>query len=251
MKLKVFLVLFLSFTGSLFSQDVKVLLQKGNEAYQEKNYEEAIGNYEQVLDMDFESPGLYYNLGNSYFRMNEIGRAILNYERSLKLEPTYDDAQYNLLIAKARTVDKIQDVPKLFFVQWWINIVTSLSVSEWAKAALLVYLILLVIIGVFFLVRKRNVQKISFYSGSVILVFLVLSLIFLFARINYDASNDYGVLLASVESAKISPDENSSDVFVIHEGIKFEIEDNLSAWTKIKLPDGKVGWLPKDSFERI
>ncbi len=251
MKLRLFLFITLILTGSLFSQDVKVLLQQGNEAFQNKNYTEAVKKYEQVLEIGFESPGLYYNLGNSYFRINEIGRAVLNYERALKLEPTDEDAQYNLRIAKARTVDKIQDVPKLFFVEWWINIVTALSVSEWAKVALFIYLILLITIGIFFLIRRRNVQKISFFSGSAVFMILVVSLIFLFARLNYDASTDYGVLLKSAESAKISPDENSGDVFVIHEGMKFEIEDTLSDWTKIKLPDGKVGWLPKDSFEII
>lgn len=251
MKLKLFLFLFLLITTAVLSQDVKVLLQQGNEAYQNKNFTEAAGKYEQILDSGFEGPSLYYNLGNSYFRVGAIGKAILNYERSLKLEPTDEDARYNLRIAEARAVDNIQEVPRLFFVNWWINILSAFSGSEWAMITLVIYLLFLIAMGFFFLIRNGKIRRLSFYTGLGIFFFMMVSLVFLFARINRDASMDYGVLLKSVESAKISPDEKSGDVFVIHEGMKFEIEDEVNEWTKIKLPDGKVGWLPEGSFETI
>ncbi len=230
------------------AQEVDKLMGKANQLYQEEKFDEAVKLYNQIIDNGYEGAELYYNLGNAYFRLGKLGYAILYYEKALKLAPDDSDIEYNLKIAKARTVDRIQEIPQLFFIEWWNVLVASLSITGWATIVLIFYLLLLISIGLFFLSKNIKIQKQAFALGSFSLALLILTAILLFARINRETSSKYGVLTEQVQAVKVSPDENSNDAFVIHEGIKFEIEDELKDWVKIKLSDGKVGWLKKDTF---
>ncbi len=240
--------LFITFSVSAASSEVDKIMQEANQMYQEGKYEEAVKLYNKIIDNDYEGAELYYNLGNAYFKLNKLGYAILYYEKALKLAPDDSDIQYNLKIAKARTIDRIQEIPQLFFVEWWNVLVTSFSVTTWATIVLVFYLVLLIAIGLFFLSKNVKIQKQAFLFGSFAFAILILTVILLFARIKRETSSKYGVLTEQVQSVKVSPDDNSDDAFVIHEGIKFEIEDELKDWVKIKLSDGKVGWLKKETF---
>lgn len=245
-------VFLLFFAGCvLFAQDIESLMQTGNENFQNKRFENAIENYQSILKQGFVSPELYYNLGNSYFRIGELGKAILYYEKSLKLSPGNEDAAYNLRIARARTVDKIQEIPDIFIVKWWNLLLTSFSASGWQIIVIIFYLLLLICIGLYFVAKNLQLQKLSFLFGFLNLTGLIFSVIFLVSSLSREHSNDYGILLQSVYSAKISPDNQSNDAFVIHEGIKFKIEDKVNNWVKIRLSDGKIGWLPENTFEVI
>jgi tetratricopeptide (TPR) repeat protein len=227
------------------------MMREANKLYQDGQYEAAVQSYEKILSSGYESGALYFNLGNAYFKSGKLGFAVYNYERGLKIQPTDEDLAYNLKLANARSVDKITEVPKIFFVAWWEGLITSLSVSGWSLIVLAFYLILIVCIGVYLLVRNSTLQRIAFMGGSASLSVLLLAAFFLFARINREASTNYGVLLSQSYTVKISPDLKSSDAFVIHEGIKFVIEDHVGEWSKIRLVDGKVGWVQKDSFGQI
>lgn len=245
-------VLLIFFIGCvLFAQDIESLMQSGNENFQNKRFENAIENYQSILKQGFISPELYYNLGNSYFRVGELGKAILYYEKSLKLSPGNDDAAYNLKIARARTVDKIQEIPDIFIVKWWNILLTSFSASGWQIIVMAFYLLLLICIGFYFIIKNLQVQKLSFILGILNLTGLIFAVIFLISSLSREHSNDYGILLQAVYSAKVSPDIQGNDAFVIHEGIKFKIEDKVNNWVKIKLSDGKVGWIPENTFDVI
>ena len=250
---KILLILFLISCSAvnLFASEVDDLMNKANDLYKQKSFEEAIQNYEEILHKGYESPALYYNLGNAYYKVNKIGYAILNYEKALKLDPGDDDIQYNLAIANAHTVDKIKEVPQLFILEWWNSLVAMLSISGWVIITLVLYLLLLSLIAVYFFTKDAKIQRFSFLFGFGNLAVLVIAVVFLVARVNKESTSNYGVLIDSSASAKASPDNGSSDAFLIHEGIKFSIEDNVGDWAKIRLTDGKVGWLPKDTFGKI
>jgi len=233
------------------AQDLETLMKTGNDFYQNKQYQEAIENYESILQQGYVSGDLYYNLGNSYFRIGAIGNAILFYERALKISPSHEDAAYNLRIANARTVDKIQEIPPLFFIKWWNILLSTFTSTGWQTIIFIFYILLLTCIAVYFLVRNLQTQKFAFIFGSLNIVALLIAVILFFSSLERESSNDYGILLKSVATAKISPDEQSNDAFVIHEGIKFRIEDQVKYWVKIKLADGKVGWLTENSFDLI
>jgi len=245
-------ILLLVFASGIYGANrVNELMRKGNKNYQEKKYEKALEDYKSVLNEGYVSPALYYNIGNTYYRLGKLGESILYYEKSLKLSPDDEDAHYNLNIAKAHTKDKIKAVPQLFIVKWWNAFITLLPASGWAIAVLIVYFILLLLIALWFFTKDSTVKQYSTLGGIVAVIVLIISITLLVSSTNHEKSNKYGILLQSVITAKTSPDNNSNDAFVIHEGVKFKIEDQLQGWNEIKLADGKVGWIPQKSFGEI
>lgn len=231
--------------------DIDTLMNQANQLYQNKQYDEAIEKYQTVLEQDYSSTALYYNLGNSYYRSARIGYAILNYERGLKLEPDNEDLQYNLSIVKARTIDRIKEVPQIFIVDWWVTFITAFSTITWQILIIIFYLILLISITIFFVTKQGNLQKLSIYSGIAGLLGAVFFSIILFANISRETSKDFAILTANTIAAQQSPNESSNDLFVIHEGLKVAVVSQFGDWIEIKLYDGKVGWLPKDALEII
>lgn len=234
-----------------YAQSPDYLMRLGNKYYQEQKYEEAIDTYKKILSKGYESSALYYNLGNTYFRLGKLGYAILNYEKALKLSPGDEDVNYNLKIANARTVDRITELPKLFIVQWWEILITSLSLNNWALLTIVFYILLLSCIGIYLLSRKVSLQKFAYYTGIISIVIFLFTSAILISRYNYEKTRNYGILLEPSYTVKVAPDYRSNDAFVIHEGIKFIVEDHVNNWSKIRLADGKVGWLPDKVFEKI
>ena len=244
------LILFL-FTTFSFAQSPDDLMKRANQFYQEEKFSEAVDLYNKILNQGYESSALYYNLGNAYFKLDEIGLSILNYERALQLAPNDEDINYNLQIVKARTIDRIKEVPQIFIVEWWNTALSWLTVDGWSFITLLFYLMMLISVALIFFIRKAAMQRLSFYFAIIYLGFFLISSVILFVKVERESSLEYGILLEEVITVKVSPDLNSSDAFVIHEGLKFEVEDKLQNWVKIRLADGKVGWLPSNSFELI
>ncbi|MBI9071568.1 MAG: tetratricopeptide repeat protein [Melioribacteraceae bacterium] len=249
-KIVLIYLLVIGFTSVCYSQ-VEDLIVKGNSAYQEEKFTEAISLYTQIIGQGYESAALNFNLANSYYRNGELGNSILFYEKALKLDSEHEDAIYNLGIANAHTVDKIKELPKLFIAKWWDSLVSLFSISGWSNIVIILDLTLVILIGVYFFFRNISTQRLIFILGSANLLLLVFTAILLFSRVEKETSTDHGVLLTDTISVKVSPDEKSNDAFVLHEGVKFAIEDELQDWSKIKLSDGKVGWLPKNSFGTI
>jgi len=244
-------LLLVLFASSIYASRVDDLMAEGNAAYQNEDFAEAQKKYEEILNEGFVSPGLYYNLGNTYFKLNQLGKSILNYERALDLSPTFENAQYNLDIAKARTIDKIKAVPELFIISWWNSILRLFSPTGWSVIVIIFYLSLLTIIALWFLTKSSNNKQLLSMFGLGNLVVVVFLSVLLYSSIKLETERDYGILLKSTVTVKASPNSNSEDAFVIHEGVKFLVQDELSDWAEIKLDDGKIGWLPKSTFETI
>lgn len=229
----------------------EALLEEGNELYKAEDYSGAIQKYSAVINEGYESPVLYFNLGNAHFRNGNLGESILFYEKGLKLSPGEEDIEYNLAIAKARTVDKIEEVPQIFIIEWWDTLLASFSVSTWGLFLIFWFVLFTISVAVFLTAKTGLTQKLGFWSGSLFL-FLTLTVgVFLFADYTRETSRVDGVLLSEVVSVKVSPDRNSNDAFILHEGVKFRIEDNVGDWSRIKLSDGKVGWVNKTTYEII
>lgn len=244
---------FILVSAFTFAQDpnIEKYITDANELYQNEQYSDAIELYRKVINEGFESVPLYYNLGNSYYRESKLGMAILYYEKALKIDPNDEDVIHNLNIVKAHTIDKFKEIPELFLVSWWNSIVSALTLQTWAVVVVLSFLSLLSFIGVYLLTKSSSLQKSMFYISAMNLVVFVIFAILMFSKFNLESSSNYGILTDSIISAKLSPDIKSNDAFVIHEGVKFSVEDELKGWIKIKLSDGKVGWLPKTSYEEI
>ncbi len=252
--IKLILVLFILIFSSVLhaaNDEALDLLKKANKLYQEQNYEEALRYYENILHQGLESSELYYNLGNTYYRLGKLGYSVLYYEKALKLSPSDEDIKYNLRIANAHSIDKIEEIPQVFIVEWWNALVMSFTINGWAVFVIVVFIMFITLIGLYYYYRNSNLQKPLFFTGTANLAVLIIIALLFATRISHETSNQYGVLIENSASVKVSPDDKSNDAFIIHEGIKFVIEDEVNNWSKIKLNDGKVGWINNNYFKSI
>ncbi len=227
------------------------LFQKGNEYFQKGEFEEAIKIFDGMTQKGYQGESLYFNLGNAYFRVGKIGLAILNYEKAKKISPSDEDINHNLLFANSKISDKIETLPRFFIFDWWENALALFSISWWTYLSYLFYLIILVSIGYYFLARSLKGQRLAFYSGVVSLFILIFCVTMLLVNLNRELNVRYGIIVEPIVVTKFSPDQNSKDAFIVHEGLKVRTEDSISDWVKIKLIDGKVGWLKKNNVRII
>jgi len=244
----VFLMI-ISFT--MFGQSVEESMQQAGEHYRKGQFDEAIEIYDRLLNEGYEGTSLYFNLANSYYRIGKLGDAILNYERALKLSPSDEDVKHNLAFANLSTIDRIQPLPTFFLFQWWESILASLTVNGWTYLAFIMFILLIISIVIYFFAKTIFQQKLILFSGLGILGFFLVVLSLLIVKINREENVINGVVIEQSVTVKTSPDEKSTDAFVIHEGLKVNLEDKLDNWVKIKLADGKVGWIENGAVEKI
>ena len=247
-------VLFIAFffiNNLSVAKDVNSPMQQASEYYRDAEFDKAINIYEQLRSEGYSGTSLYYNLANSYYRIGKLGYAILNYERALKLSPNDEDVKHNLAFANISTVDRIQPLPTFFLFEWWETLLASLSVNGWTYAAYFSFIVLLLLIILYFFARTIFQQKLILFSGLGTLIIFLAIVSLLLVKINREQTVISGVVVEQSATVKTSPDLKSTDAFVIHEGLKVNLEDKLDTWVKIKLADGKVGWVENESIEKI
>lgn len=248
-KILIFILLLLpAFT---FAVDQEITIAKANKAYTEGFYANAVEFYKSVLTSGYESVDLYYNLGNACYKQNDMPSAILYYEKARKLDPGNEDVNFNLKIANTKITDKIEPIPELFYKRWYRKLLESFSVDKWAKSGL-IFLCLALFAGLFYVVSKQLlIRKTGFWLGSSFLIICLLS--FLFAWQNYDEllHRKEAIIFTPTVTIKSSPDEKSVDLFVLHEGAKVELIDNIGTWFEIRIANGSVGWLSSSAVEKI
>lgn len=246
-----YIILSLSFLSvSLFAQP-ETFMEQGNHFYQKQQYDKAIQSYSKILNEGYESAELYYNLGNAYYRKGSLGYAILNYERALRLSPGDDDIQHNLALANSRTIDRLNTLPDFFIFQWWESFLALLTFSGWVYLSYILYILLLGAIIFYFFTRRPDYQRISFFSGIVLLFLLAVSFSISAIKYNREFNIKNGIVVQQSATAKLSPDPDSKDAFVIHEGLKVKVEDKVDDYYRIRLKDGKIGWLPQNDLDMI
>ncbi len=237
--------------GNLSAADAQQVFNDANQAYKEGNYRIAADGYESILKGgNVFSKELFFNLGNAYFRLNEIGLSMLNYERALRLDPTDVDIQQNLVIARTKVSDDIEPVTSVFFIRWWHNLRGLFPADTWATFGLFFLWLSAVGFAFWLLDTERYRKKYGFITG---LIALPLS-IFLFLLAQTAASvmkTPYGIVISHETALKNAPDPNATTVYKLHEGLKIEILDIIGTMTKIKLPNGEDGWLPTTDVEKI
>ena len=218
-------------------------LVEGNAAYDEGNYEQALTLYGQIEEAGVESAALYYNMGNTFYKMKSYPKAILYYEKALKLDPSDEDVQVNLAIANAAIVDKIEPMPQSFFVRWWRSLRSTLSGNQWAWCSIAAFALLLLMLFLFFRARKVGLRKLGFFMGLIFLVVFALSVVFSLQLKQIADTKDQAIVMTPTVTVKSSPSVNSVDLFVLHEGTKVEVMDTQGEWAQIRIANGSVGWL--------
>ncbi len=243
-------LLFVAFNG-FGSSKQDSLLVKANQLYDQGLYHEAIQNYEQIIQDQVESSQLYYNLGNAYYKMDDLASAILYYEKAKKINPNDENITYNLGIANSRIVDNIESVPQIIFKRWWNQFYNMFSVNMWAKVAIGLFILTLVFAAIYLLARTRFIKKLFFTLGVLFLLFSIVSYFVSYQKYYYTNTHKEAILFAPTITVKSSPSRNSVDLFVIHEGTKVYILDQVGEWIEIRIANGSVGWLPVSEIKYI
>ena len=247
MKKNLILLLFLS--SQLFSQNSERLFKEGNEYYKLSNYSEAISSYEKIEALGLISSELYYNLGNCHYKLNQVAPAIYNYEMALLLNPLNEEAKSNLVFAKRLTIDAIDEIPKTIFQKLDDAIVKKLSYNEWAIVNVVFSVLGTLLFLLFYFSFTPSIKRLFFVTS--ILSFLLL-LITLFFTINeYTSSNTTveAIIFSKEISINNAPTDNSEKIFTLHEGTKVLVLDTVDNWKKIRISDGKTGWIIADKIK--
>ena len=223
-----------------------------DKAYADGNYAEAARLYEQLLDNQGEAAAVYYNLGNAYYKQNELAKAILNYERALLLNPGDDDIRFNLELAKSKTVDKITPLSEVFFVVWARDFASLMSTDGWAQLSCAAWVLFLLGLALYRFARKMSVRKVSFFSAILCLVLAVITVCASSYQKNIREQRNKAIVMLPSVTVKSTPDNSGTDLFVLHEGHKVEIkDDSMREWKEIRLEDGNVGWISAKAIEVI
>ena len=236
---------------SLKSESVQSLKQKADEAYSKGKYQEAIVNYEAALKKG-KSADLYYNLGNAYYRTDNVTRAVINYERAHLLAPGDKDINHNLEVARSKTIDNIQPGEKIFFKVWFEDIKTSMGIDTWATLSLISLVVALILFLVYLFVKQMTVRKVAFYLSLVLVVFFIFGNVFASQLKDFATNSSAAIIVSPTVTAKKTPTDQAADVCVLHEGTRVEITDNaLKGWYEIRLVDGREGWITDKDVEVI
>jgi tetratricopeptide (TPR) repeat protein len=226
-------------------------LIKANEYYGSNEFEKAINLYEWILAEGYQSPATLYNLGNSYYKIGNVTRAILNYERAKLLAPHNEDIGYNLELANQYIVDKIEPIPAPFFLKWRESVINLFDADGWANFSLISFITMLIFALLFFLSRSIFLKKISFAVAIALMVVAAFSYSFAsHQRFKIDNRN-FAIIITPTVTVKASPNQSGTDLFVIHEGLKVNIANEVNNWMEIKLEDGNSGWVQSAVLERI
>jgi len=245
------LFIFTLLTFKTYASDPDSLMATANNAYNEGLYDSAINVYHVIEKENLQSAGLFYNMGNAYFKNNDIASAILYYEKAKKLDHNNEDIEYNLRIANSMIVDKIDKVPELFFKDWWNYFYNMFNADTWTAFSLVSWAILIFFVGLFILTGKRSVRKLAFYLGILFLFTSIATFGLASQKYYFGKEHKEAIIYTPTVTVKSSPTTNSVDLFVVHEGTKVRIQDEVNEWVKIKIPDGSVGWLPMSTLREI
>ena len=219
--------------------------------YAKGNYVQAIKDYEELLKGGA-SAELYYNLGNAYYRTDNITRAVINYERAHLMSPGDKDIRFNLQMARSKTIDKITPRSEMFFVTWYHSLVNLLSVDGWAYLAIISLIVALVLLLVYLFSNHMLLRKVGFFGSMALFVVFLLCNLFAFQQKHELADSQGAVVIVPSATVKKTPAQNGVDEFVIHEGTRVDIiDDTMNDWKGIRLADGKEGWLLTKQIEKI
>jgi tetratricopeptide (TPR) repeat protein len=246
------LVLLLSLALPAAAQeDVSSLWEKAGEAFAAGQWQNALNCYQMIEGEGLVSDDLYYNIGNTFLKLQDNAHAILYYERALKLNPSHADAAHNLEIVRQMTLDKIDEVPDFILVSWFHNLRQGLSANAWAWITLGLLLLAGILLTVFRSGAPRSLRKVSFILSCIVLVLAIFTFIFSLQQKRAVTRQDSAIVTAPVCSVKSSPAEGGKTVFVLHEGTKVRLLDDVGDWARIEIADGRQGWAQGSTFEII
>jgi tetratricopeptide (TPR) repeat protein len=239
------LILFLLLTGSAQAQNTNAeKFSQGVNLFTSSGYKEALQLWTEIYDTGYRSAELNYNIGNAYFKLNDIPNAILFYERAYLLKPADEDINYNLQIARTLIVDRFQEIPELFFVRWYNLVSLILTANFWAVLSLAAFIFCLLFLSFYLYSSKYKFKVLGFWLALLFLIISASSLALTLRNKSLVFNSNKAIISSPIVNGKSSPDSSGTDLFILHEGTKITIEDEVGEWYEIRLSDGNKGWVP-------
>jgi tetratricopeptide (TPR) repeat protein len=251
--IKTLFLLLLLATGA-YAQDTSTSTGKFNKGvtfFTAGNYKDALQAWTEVYSTGNRSANLCYNIGNAYFKLNNIPKAILFYERAYLLKPEDEDINYNLQISRTLIVDRFQEIPDLFFVKWYNFVSLFLSSNRWARISIISFILSLTFLSLYIYTSRYRLKVFGFWLAIGLFVISASSVVLSARNRHLVYESHKAIITAPLISGKSSPDNSGNDLFVLHEGTKVSIEDTVGEWQEIRLSDGNKGWVPLNSLEII
>ena len=232
-----------------FAQSADQLLSTANSMYKDKKYDVAVEAYQKLIAQGYKTTEVYFNLGNAYYKSDQFSSAILFYERALRLSPSDEDSRFNLKLANQKIVDRITPVQQFFVISSWQKFVTSRSSKSWGIISIIMVWLSFMAFAIYLFVS--NIRRTGFYLGVIFLLASSFFFYLAYSEGHIENVTDEAILTATNTYVKSAPDAAGTDLFIIHEGIKMDIMDRVGVWSKIRLADGKVGWVEQKNYTVI
>jgi tetratricopeptide (TPR) repeat protein len=246
MKKLTLIVVFLSLFGpatGFASNNTNELLKKAEQAYDSKKYKEAIESYEKLVNEGYNSFQLYFNLGNAYYRNNELGKAIYYYELARKAEPNDEDVRINLGIASAKTIDKIDSKENFFISAVKTNVLSTFTTKAWAIFTIVCFALACVLFFVFVISNRTMLKRLAFLASCVLFLAFLITYFLGYSAVQARYENKFAIILAKEIKVMNEPTALAKSKFVLHEGTKIRVVENNGDWLLIKLDNGNEGWV--------
>jgi tetratricopeptide (TPR) repeat protein len=248
------IVLFLAclvFAASLAADEWQNLFREGNAHYQRAEYDEAIEKYNQIIRYGNASGELYFNLGNACYKLEKMGQARLNYERARRFMKNDEALDENLKLTRFRLVDQIQKPPQLFLMAWWEGLLDFFIPGMLSGITVIMLWIFLAVTGLRLFYSRRNRHDRTRPLFTITLIVFVLCVFLLVQKIYQVETEEFAVILNPMVTVFAEPRSGGTEVFILHEGAKVQVQRKSHGWLEIKLEDGKTGWLESKTLEII
>jgi tetratricopeptide (TPR) repeat protein len=249
MRKVIFLLLMIA--NTMVAQTADSLFVRANNLYKEGKIEQAIETYKKIESQNLISSELYYNLGNCYYKLNKVGPSIYNYEKALQLDPLNEDVKNNLIFAKRLAVDTIEELPASFLQKFNKNYLQKLSYNQWAILVVFLSFLGSILFLLFYFSDAPSRKRLYFGTSIFSFLFLITSILITYNQFATSKNTIEAIIFSEKTEVKNAPTFNSEDVFTLHEGTKVFVLDGVDNWKKIKLADGKIGWIIADELKLL
>jgi tetratricopeptide (TPR) repeat protein len=251
-KTKIVLVILFCLSGMIsHGQELDSLFNSANKLYQQESYLKALDLYQQIEKQEMESAELYFNMANIYYKTNQVAPSIYYYEKALRLSPGNKDFKFNLELSNTMVLDNIEPLPKSIGQKFNENIILRFTYETWAKIAVILAFVFALLFLLYHFSYSTGKKRIYFITSILTVIFVTVSLFFSFKNKHYVENNIEAIIFSGQAQVKSAPTNSSEIYFELHEGTKVLILESLDNWKKIKIADGKMGWMKVSDLKEI
>lgn len=247
-RLIIFCFLLLGFAGIAQNEE---LFEQANSAYQNGNYEEAAANYQQIIDNGEASVEVYFNLGNAYYKLNQVAPSIYYYEKALQLDPNAENVQNNIQFARNMAIDDIETVEQTGIDRWFNDIISIFSYSTWAILSIALSILFVAFFLFYYFSGRPLIKRVLFGAAMFSLVLCLASVVFAFQQESYIEDNRFAIVFSEEAEVRDEPNLRGDSSFELHEGTKARILEDYQEWSRIELANGAQGWIKQEDIRKL